>query len=111
MGATSSNTIRSGVIQTTSSYVMEGDFEIRIEAGQLLIDIADNYWASFALPGLYVYLTNNPNTTANALEIGAVEVFNGVHQYLVNDVGLNDYNYLLYFCKPFNVKVGDGEIQ
>ncbi|MEM9549152.1 MAG: hypothetical protein AAGA77_24405, partial [Bacteroidota bacterium] len=62
------------------------------------------------LPGLYVYLTNNRNTTANALEIGAVEVFNGAHTYTVEDVGINDYKFLLYFCKPFNVKVGDGEI-
>jgi len=60
---------------------------------------------------LYVYLTNNPSTTAGALEIGKVTVFEGTHIYTIEgDIPLNQYNYLLYFCKPFNVKVGDGEI-
>ena len=102
---------RSGVIRTTSSYKLEGDFSIEEKDGKLLISIGDNYEASTALPGLYVYLTNNPTTTNNALEIGAVEIFEGAHSYELTDVGLNDYDYLLYYCKPFNVKVGDGEIE
>jgi len=40
-----------------------------------------------------------------------VVTFDGAHDYILDDnVGLFDYNYLVYFCKPFNVKVGDGEI-
>ena len=102
---------RSGVIQTTTFYLLEGDFTIREEGNDLLLEIAENYRASTALPGLYVYLTNNPNTIANALEIGMVETFNGAHSYTIPDTGLDTYNYVLYFCKPFNVKVGDGQIQ
>ena len=45
------------------------------------------------------------------LEIGAVEVFKGAHSYILEgDIPLNQYDYLLYYCKPFNVKVGDGPI-
>ena len=102
---------RSGVIQTTTFYLLEGYFTIREEGNDLLLEIAENYRASTALPGLYVYLTNNPNTIANALEIGMVETFNGAHSYTIPDTGLDTYNYVLYFCKPFNVKVGDGQIQ
>ena len=29
----------------------------------------------------------------------------------ISGVGLNDYDYLLYWCKPFSVKVGDGEME
>ena len=101
---------KSGTIQTTSPYLLEGNFEINQDGENLIIDIAEDYRASTALPGLYVYLTNNRNTTSNALEIGAVEVFNGAHSYTVEDVDINDYKFLLYFCKPFNVKVGDAEI-
>ena len=101
---------RTGVIRTTSSYLLEGDFTISAAAGPLLIEIADNYRASTALPGLYLYLSNNPNSTNGALEIGPVEVFSGAHSYTVPNVGLDQYAYLLYYCKPFNVKVGDGEI-
>lgn len=105
------STERSGVIRTTSSYLLEGDFTIREQGNGIQLDIADNYRASTALPGLYIYLTNNPNTIANALEIGGVETFSGAHSYTIPNVSLETYNYVLYFCKPFNVKVGDGQIQ
>ncbi len=101
----------SGVITTTSSYVLEGDFIIQQEQGGIAINIADNYKASTALPGLFIYLSNNPNSVSGALEIGPVEVFNGAHSYQVDNVSLNDFSYLLYFCKPFNIKVGDGRIE
>ena len=101
---------RSGTIVTTSSYQLTGDFTITQNGNDLLIEFSDNYRASTALPGLYVYLTNNQNTTSNALEIGKVQVFSGVHSYTIPNVGINDYGYLLYYCKPFNVKVGDGQI-
>lgn len=104
-------TSRSGVIQTTTFYDLEGDFTINTVNDRLVIEIADNYKASDALPGLYVYLTNNPNSISDALEIGEVEVFEGAHTYELENVGLMDYDYILYFCKPFRVKVGDGEIE
>lgn len=102
---------KSGTIATTSSYVLEGDFEITEEDGKLIISIAENYAASTALPGLFVYLTNNVSTTSGALEIGAVQTFNGAHSYEIDGIGINDFSHILYFCKPFNVKVGDGEIK
>ncbi len=104
-------TERSGMIQTTSSYLLEGSFTVKADGEDLLIEIAEDYKASTALPGLYLYLTNNPSSTNNALEIGAVKVFNGAHSYRVEGVGLTEYDYLLYYCKPFNVKVGDGEME
>ncbi len=104
-------TNRNGSIKTTSSYVLTGDFELFQEGNSLILSFDESYRASSALPGLYVYLTNNPNTTTNAYEIGMVTQFNGAHTYEIPaDIGLDTYNYLLFFCKPFRVKVGDGEI-
>ncbi|MFK7971620.1 MAG: Ig-like domain-containing protein [Bacteroidia bacterium] len=109
--STVNNSEQSGTIQTTSSYKLTGDFVIRSNGdGGIDIVIADNYEASTALPGLYLYLTNNPNTVAGAKEIGKVQTFKGAHQYTVDDAELFTYSHLLYFCKPFNVKVGDGAI-
>lgn len=106
------NTNRSGTIKTTSSYRLQGDFTIEDNGtGGVNINFAGNFDASTALPGLYVYLTNNPNTTSGAKEIQKVTVFNGAHSIEVQDVGVSDYSHILYFCKPFNVKVGDGEIE
>ena len=104
-------TSRSGVIVTTTFYDLEGDFTITEMNGNLLLEIADNYKATSALPGLYIYLTNNPNSISDALEIGEVEVFEGAHSYEIENIGLTDYDYILYFCKPFRVKVGDGKIE
>ena len=74
-------------------------------------DLVTDLDGATSLPGLYVYLTNNPSTVNNAYEIGRVETFNGAHSYRISGVGLNEYDYLLYWCKPFSVKVGDGEIK
>ena len=110
-GSTVNNNEQSGSIRTTSSYVLSGDFVIRDNGnGGITISFVDDYEASTALPGLYVYLTNNPNTTAGAKEVGKVRVFNGAHEYTVDDASLFTYSHLLYYCKPFNVKVGDGAI-
>lgn len=103
-------TSRSGVIATTTFYDLEGDFTLNEINGGVSLEIADNYKATDALPGLYVYLTNNPNSINDALEIGEVTVFEGAHTYELAGVNLTDYDYVLYFCKPFRVKVGDGAI-
>lgn len=104
---------KSGTIRTTSSYVLEGDFTLEEidDSNNLLLSITSNYKASTSLPGLYLYLTNNPNSVNNALEIGEVIVFSGAHEYTINNTDINDYKYLLYWCKPFSVKVGDAEIE
>lgn len=105
-------TNKSGTITTTSSYRLEGDFTItEIEnTNNILISIADNYTATTSLPGLYVYLSNNPNSINGALELGAVTEFNGAHTYTVSNTNINNYTYILYWCKPFGVKVGEGKI-
>jgi len=84
---------------------------LREEGGNLTLRFEDDYRASTALPGLYVYLTNNPNSTNSALEIGAVTTFSGAHTYTIEDVDISEYQYILYFCKPFNVEVGEGLIE
>jgi len=103
--------IKSGTIVTTSSYRLEGTFEIESADDGIVININEDYVASQALPGLVIYLTNNKNTNAGALEIGPVSVFSGAHSYTVPNVTPDDFSHILYFCKPFGVKVGDGLIE
>lgn len=101
----------SGSVQTTSSYVLEGGFTLSRKDGQLVLSLDSDYKASSSLPGLYVYLSNNRNTSSQAYEIGKVTVFQGAHEYLLpSNIGLMDYQYILYWCKPFNVKVGEAVI-
>ena len=103
-------TVRTGVVRSTSSYTLQGNFELREEGDNLVLALDPSYRASSNLPGLYVYLSNNPNSVNGAYEIGAVQVFDGAHSFTIpgNDAGLFDFSHVLYYCKPFNVKVGDG---
>jgi len=105
-----SNLSTSGTIQTTSSYELTGSFEYSETATGVILEVGEDYKASTALPGLYLYLSNNKSSISNALEIGKVEVFEGAHTYEINNVAFNDFQYILYFCKPFNVKVGDATL-
>lgn len=102
---------KGGTIRSTSSYKLTGTFSMTASNGGVLIEFEDDYEASRSLPGLYVYLTNNPSSISGAHEIGKVEVFDGAHSYTVSGVDLEEYTYLLYYCKPFRVKVGDGKIE
>lgn len=104
---------RTGIIATTSSYKLQGGFTLKEIAGtnDLELSINDDYEASTELPGLYLYLTNNKNTNNNAQEIQAVKIFKGTHTYTIKDTGINDFSHLLYWCKPFGIKVGDAEIK
>lgn len=103
---------KQGTIKSTSSYTLSGEFTIEVIEGtnDLKLSLHDNYIADTRLPGLYLYLTNNPNSISSAKELGKVEVFSGAHEYVITNIGINDFKYLLYWCKPFSVKVGDGEI-
>lgn len=100
-----------GQIRTTSSYTLEGNFRYEHNGTQIILSLDDTYRASSSLPGLYLYLTNNPNSPEDGYEVGAVSVFSGEHSYtLPASIGLMDYKYLLYWCKPFRVKVGDAQL-
>lgn len=103
-------TMKFGMLETSSSYELKGDFTLTQDGANLLLEFASNYVADQALPGLYVYLSNSSASSANALEIQAVQVFSGAHHYTIPNVNLSDFQYVLYFCKPFNQRVGHGLI-
>ena len=104
--------VKSGTIVTTSSYLLTGTFTLEEQENSenLLLSVNSDYQATTSLPGLYLYLTNNPNSISGAYSVGPVSVFNGAHTYTIPETNINDYAYLLYWCQPFGVKVGTGEI-
>ena len=53
----------------------------------------------------------NTEKILGAIEIAKVTVFNGAHEYILPpSIELADYKYLIYWCKPFSVPVGEGTI-
>ncbi|MEM8583749.1 MAG: Ig-like domain-containing protein [Bacteroidota bacterium] len=101
-----------GRVEASTFYLLEGDFTLRedLDEGTIILSLADDYRADSDIPGLYIYLSNNPNTITNAYEISRVTTFSGAHEYIIPDVAIDQYAYVLYYCKPFTIKVGDGEI-
>ena len=96
-------------LRTVSSYQLKGTAILRAENGLKLI-LTDDFETTDALPGLYLYLTNNTASVANAFEVGEVTQAKGSQQYeLPREVSLNDYSHVLFYCKPFRVAVGEGE--
>lgn len=99
---------RPGTIATSSSYLLEGNFTLEELGEDLVLTLEDNFMATSRLPGLYVYLGNNRNSISNALEISMIQQFSGKHTYTIKGAGLYEYEFLLFWCKPFGVKVGVG---
>ena len=101
---------KTGTIRSTSGYILTGTFTLKEISGtnNLELKINDDYNADTSLPGLYLYLTNNQNSVSGAKEVKKVDVFNGAHTIIIENANINDYSHLLYWCKPFSVKVGDG---
>ena len=102
---------RSATLSTVSSYPLDGTVSLeQEEGGSLFLRFSDDFNTTSALPGLYVYLSNNVTTKANAYEVGAVTQFTGAQEYsLPPSVHITDYDYVLFYCKPFNVPVGNGQ--
>lgn len=100
--------LRTGKITSTSTYLLEGDFKLEKIANDLKLTLQANFKTTDALPGLFVYLGNNPNSIASAYEIGPITQFAGEHSYTIENTGLFQYQYVLFWCKPFGVKVGEG---
>lgn len=105
-------TLRTASLETVSSYPMEGSATLEEVDGKLVLSLAEDFSTTSALPGLYVYLSNNPSSLADAYEISKVTDFTGAQVYEIGDesIGLFDYEYVLFFCKPFVVPVGNGEL-
>ncbi|MDE0471638.1 MAG: DM13 domain-containing protein, partial [Ekhidna sp.] len=87
-----------------------GDFTInRNQDGDVILTVT-NYQP--AGPGPYFYLSNQNNSVANGLELGKAETGGNITinvSEIDNSVDLTTYNFLLVWCKPFNVRLGFGE--
>ncbi len=103
---------RKANLATVSSYPLTGTAILKVENGELILDLLDDFNTTSDLPGLYVYLTNNVTNTNFAVEIAKVASFSGSQNYVVpGNPGLFDYNYVLFYCKPFRVPVGNGKLE
>jgi len=108
--------VKTGTLVTTSDYVCEGDFTIQENETGITLILASNFRADQILPGYGMFLSNNPRSIQGALQIDGIGSgfrghFSGSASFMIEDVGVDDYQYLVHWCVPFNIEVGVGEIQ
>lgn len=105
--------IRRGSMSSASGYGLRGDFSLRVEGEELVLEFEDNYNFDGA-PGPILYLSNNPTTPASTdYQVGGVTATSGAHTYRIplSEVGLDDFSHLLYWCEPFNIRLGFGSFE
>ncbi len=107
---------RTGSFQPAGGYQAEGTATLRIDNGQLLLDLSADFKTSFAL-GTFIYLANSTNGSmvrSGGLEIAQITT-NGARTFNVTqvnaNVGLFDYRYVIVLCKPASATFGFADMK
>lgn len=67
----------------------------------------DSTFASSGGPDVRVYLSVNQSTTGNSFEVGTLKSTSGKQLYdIPSSININDYNWVLIHCVPFNITFG-----
>lgn len=102
---------RMGSFEGLNGYRASGEVTLMVnDNGGLTMVLADNFSAQNG-PGLYFYLSNQPNRISGGVELGEVRSVSGADSYSVPDgVELDDFNHVVLYCKPFGVGFGTAEL-
>lgn len=99
-----------------SGYMASGMVTLKLDNGELILELADNFTTSFAL-GTFIYLSNN-NTSGTAVQAGGIELgqitTNGAHTFNVSALfpgtTLTQFQYVVILCKPANIPFGYAQL-
>jgi uncharacterized protein YjdB len=101
-----------GVFNGRGSYNVSGNVTLKSTSNNNLELTLSSNFASSAGPGLHVYLSNSGTSASGGLEIAPLRKTSGSDTYLVTGgVNLDQYKYVLIYCKPFTVIFGVAELQ
>ena len=104
---------RSGAFKGANGYNLEGNYTIRKNntTGQLEIAIDESYKVS-SVPALEAYLSNNAGSIANGLLLEGYTLKAGAHTLTTpQEVEINEYQYLIFWCAAVNKEVGSSKIE
>ncbi len=94
-----------------TSYQVMGTVTLkRLDSGRLSVEFADNFSTSNG-PRLHVYLSESQRVTGSSVDLGALQSTTGAQAYTVSsEVTLEQFNYVLIHCVPFNVSFGFAQL-
>ena len=103
--------LRTGTFMGLNNYVVEGMFSLEELDEDLILKFEEDFQATNG-PGLYIYLTSNPDNVVGGVELGPIVSNTGAQDYIVPmDVSLNTYDFVMVYCKPFSVPFGLGTFE
>ncbi len=107
---------RTGDFEGRSGYKAEGMVRLFMSQGDLILELSADFDTDFAL-GTFIYLSNTTTgsgTRSNGLEIAEVTSDGGasfnVSDISNDEVGLDDYQYVVVLCKPASITFGVAEL-
>ncbi len=106
----------SGSFVSAGGYKAIGMASVKEIAGDIILDISNNFETSFAL-GTFVYManvTNGSQVKANGFEVAQITT-NGAKSFNLSAINpgikLTDYKYVIILCKPASVTFGYAELK
>ena len=97
---------RGGQFEPLNGYNTSGGVSVVMGAEVLRVDLADNFRSSNG-PGLYVYLSNSRTAVSGGIELGKLTSTSGASSYATpSGIGIDDFNYVIIYCKPFGAGFG-----
>ncbi|MCK6690920.1 MAG: DM13 domain-containing protein [Thermoanaerobaculia bacterium] len=104
---------RSGQFSGNSGYTVSGTATLQQTGNELTLTLGSNF-SSGNGPMLGVYLAKNASgglNTQNSLKLDNLKSNSGMQTYPVPaGVGLQDYDYVVIYCIPFNVRFGTAKL-
>lgn len=96
---------RSATFSGLSGYNVSGSVVVEKVDNQHVRIVLGSDFSAQSGPGLYVYLSNQSQSVTGGIEAGKLQKTSGTQSYTVM-AGLNDYDYVIIHCRPFNVPFG-----
>ncbi len=101
--------LREGSFEGAAGHKAEGNAILTMTNSGVQLELSDDFSADNG-PGLYLYLSNQPNNVDAGVEIAPLAKLTGSSSYGIEGVSLADFNYVIIYCKPFKVVVGRAQL-
>lgn len=98
--------VRTGSFEGAAGHKASGTAMLSADgAGGVQLMLSDDFEADNG-PGLYLYLSDSPSNVNGGVEIAPLTQLNGPSAYTVPNTSLQDFDYVIIYCKPFKIVVG-----
>jgi hypothetical protein len=105
---------RTGSFVGLNGYDAEGTATLSFNSSDLVLELGSDFSVSSGGAGLFLYLSNTPTgplTPSNSVEISSLASINGAQSYTLDpSIGIDDYQYVIVHCRPFNIPFGRAEL-